>query len=141
MQYTRAPRLFEELKLAHADGSIARTRAKLAKLDLLIIDDFGIDQLGRAERQDLFEIIEDRCTLHSTIIAGQLPIELWHQHINDATIADAVLDRLLHNAHKLFLKGEESMRKIKGGINKQLGLMIKQNERTKDGAKNAPTNT
>jgi DNA replication protein DnaC len=114
VQYTRAPRLFEEIKLAHADGSIARRRSKLAKVDLLIIDDFGIGQLGRPERQDLFEVIEDRYANHSTIIAGQLPIEHWHAHINDATIADAVLDRLLHNAHKILLSGE-SMRKIKGG--------------------------
>lgn len=114
VQYTRAPRLFEELKLAHADGSIASRRTKLAKVDLLIIDDWGIDQLGRAERQDLLEVIEDRYANHSTIIAGQLPIEHWHSYINDATIADAVLDRLLHNAHKIHLKGE-SMRKIKGG--------------------------
>jgi DNA replication protein DnaC len=114
VQYTRAPRLFEELKLAHADGTIARKRAKLAKTDLLIIDDFGIDQLGRAERTDLLEIIEDRYANHSTIIAGQLPIDRWHAHINDATIADAVLDRLLHNAHKILLSGE-SMRKTKGG--------------------------
>ncbi|MEW6737960.1 MAG: IS21-like element helper ATPase IstB [Acidobacteriota bacterium] len=112
VQYVRAPRLFEELKLAHADGSLKNRRQQLAKVDLLVIDDWGIDQLGRMERQDLFEIMEDRYTLHLTLIASQLPIEHWHQYINDAMIADAVLDRILHNAHKIFLKGE-SLRKLK----------------------------
>jgi DNA replication protein DnaC len=114
VQYVRAPRLFENFKLWHLDGSIAKSRAKLAKMDLLIIDDFGIDQLGRAERQDLLEIIEDRYLTRSTIIAGQLPIEHWHAFINDPTIADAVMDRIIHNAHKICLKGDgESMRKVK----------------------------
>lgn len=117
VQYVRAPRLFEELKLAHADGSIAQRRARLAKADLLIIDDWGIDQLGRAERQDLFEIIEDRYEIRSTIIAGQLPIEHWHAFINDPTIADAVLDRVLHNAHKIALTGP-TMRKFKSNSSK-----------------------
>lgn len=112
VQYCRAPRLFEDLRIAHLDGSIARRRNQLAKADLLIIDDWGIDQLGRAERQDLLEIVEDRHSQRSILLAAQLPMELWHSYINDATIADAVLDRLLHNAHKIMLKGE-SMRKVK----------------------------
>lgn len=85
--YTRAPRLFEALKLAHADGSIARLRAKIAKTDLLIIDDWGIDQLARVERQDLLEIIEDRYANRSTIIASQLPVEHFHNFINDSTLS------------------------------------------------------
>lgn len=113
--YTRAPRLFEDFRMAHLDGSIVRQRNKLAKVDLLIIDDWGIDQLGRSECQDLLEIVEDRHSHRSILLAAQLPIELWHSYINNATIADAVLDRLLHNAHKILLKGE-SMRKVKSSL-------------------------
>ena len=112
VQYVRTPRFFEALKAAQADGSLARRRAKLAKIDLLLIDDWGLDQLNRNQAHDLLEVIEDRHLHRSTAIAGQLPVEHWHSFINSATIADAVLDRLLHNAHRISLKGE-SLRKTK----------------------------
>jgi DNA replication protein DnaC len=109
--YIRATRLFEELKIAHGDGSFGKKLLQLTKVDLLILDDWGISPLDRTERQDLLEIIEERHGLKSTMITSQLPIEHWHSaYIQDATIGDAVLDRLLHSAHQIQLKGE-SMRK------------------------------
>jgi len=83
---------------------------QLAKTDLLILDDWGIPKMAAAQRNDLLELIEDRHGLRATLIAGQLPIEHWHESIGEATLADAILDRLLHNAHRLPLKGE-SLRK------------------------------
>jgi len=83
---------------------------QLAKTDLLILDDWGIPKMAAAQRNDLLELIEDRHGLRATLIAGQLPIEHWHEYIGEATLADAILDRLLHNAHRLPLKGE-SLRK------------------------------
>lgn len=104
--YRRVPRLFDELALAHADGTYPRFLAKLAKVDVLILDDWGLVPLGDSERRDLLEIIEDRYGNRSTILTSQLPIERWHDHVGEATIADAICDRLLHNAHKIDLKGE-----------------------------------
>ena len=104
--YRRVPRLFDELALAHADGTYPRFLAKLAKVDVLILDDWGLVPLGDLERRDLLEIIEDRYGNRSTILTSQLPIERWHNHVGEATIADAICDRLLHNAHKIDLKGE-----------------------------------
>ena len=109
-RYYRVPRLFEMLRIAHGDGSYARLMNQLAKADLLILDDWGIQKMAAAQRNDLMEVIEDRHGLRSTLIAGQLPVEHWHDYIGEATLADAILDRLLHNAHRLPLKGE-SMRK------------------------------
>jgi DNA replication protein DnaC len=113
--YVRAPRIFEELRVAHGDGSFARRIAQLAKLDLLIIDDWGLDPLSRSDRHDLLEIMEDRHLFHSTLITSQLPTENWHEHINDPTVADAILDRVLHNSYKIALKGA-SMRKLKASL-------------------------
>lgn len=104
--YRRVPRLFDELALTHADGTYPRFLAKLAKVDVLILDDWGLVPLGETERRDLLEIIEDRYGNRSTILTSQLPIENWHDHVGEATIADAICDRLLHNAHKIDLKGE-----------------------------------
>ena len=103
--YRRAPRLFEELTLSHADGSYARLLKRFAKADLLIIDDFGISPMRPVDRRDLLEIIEDRDDARSTIVTGQLPPESWHDYISDPTAADAICDRLIHNAHKIELKG------------------------------------
>lgn len=103
--YRRAPRLFEELTLAHADGTYARLLARLAKADVLVIDDWGLAPATDRERRDLLEIFEDRHGLRSTIITSQLPTTKWHDHLGDPTIADAVCDRILHNAHRLVLKG------------------------------------
>jgi len=110
VRYFRLPRLFEMLRIAHGDGSYPRLMNQLAKTDLLILDDWGIQKTAAAQRNDLMEVIEDRHGLRSTLIASQLPIEHWHEYIGEATLADAILDRLLHQAHRLPLKGE-SMRK------------------------------
>ena len=103
--YRRVPRLFEELALAHADGSYTRLLTRFAKMDVLILDDWGIAPLGEQQRQDVLEILEDRHGVRSTVVTSQLPIDTWHDHIGNPTIADAVLDRLVHNAHKLTMKG------------------------------------
>ena len=110
VRYLRLPRLFESLRIAHGDGSYPRLMNQLAKTDLLILDDWGIPKMAAAQRNDLLELIEDRHGLRATLIAGQLPVEHWHEYIGEATLADAILDRLLHNAHRLPLKGE-SLRK------------------------------
>jgi len=109
-RYFRLPRLFESVRIAHGDGSYPRLMNQLAKTDLLILDDWGLQKLTVAQRHDLMELIEDRHGLRATLIAGQLPIEHWHEYIGEATLADAILDRLLHNAHRLALTGE-SLRK------------------------------
>lgn len=109
-RYYRLPRLLEQLRIAHGDGTYARTMNQLLKTDLLILDDWGMQSLSGTHRQDLMEVIEDRHGRRSTLIASQLPIDHWHEFIGEATLADAILDRLLHGANKLSLKGE-SMRK------------------------------
>jgi DNA replication protein DnaC len=106
----RVPRLFEQLRIAQGDGSYARLMGQLQKTDLLILDDWGMQKMTAPQRQDLMEVIEDRHGRGSTLIASQLPIEHWHDYIGAATVADAILDRLLHSAHRLTLRGE-SMRK------------------------------
>lgn len=110
--YCRASRLFENLGLSRGDGRYARIMNTLARTDLLIIDDWGLSVLTDRERKDLLEILEDRHQRRSTIITSQLPIEHWHEAIGNPTLADAILDRLIHNAHKIQIKGS-SMRKIK----------------------------
>lgn len=109
--YVRTPRLFEELRIAHGDGSFGRRLAALAKTDLLILDDWGLAPLNQAERNDLLEVLDDRVGTRSTLITSQLPVEHWHAYLNDPTLADAILDRILHVAHKLPLTGP-SQRKI-----------------------------
>ena len=101
--YRRMPRLFEELTLAHADGTYARLLARLAKVDVLVLDDWGLAPPNERERRDLLEIIDDRHGNRSTVITSQLDSRLWHDQLGDPTIADAVCDRLLHNAHRLVL--------------------------------------
>ena len=108
--YLRAPRLFDELSLCHADGSFRKRLAAIAKIDVVVIDDFAIAPIGPRERTDLLELLDDRVGARSTLITSQLPIENWHEYIGDPTLADAILDRLLHSAHKIHLEGE-SMRK------------------------------
>jgi DNA replication protein DnaC len=108
--YQRLPRLFDTLALAHGDGRHARLLKSLARVDLLILDDWGLASMTAERRRDLLEIIDDRHGRGSTIVTSQLPVEHWHDIIGDPTIADAILDRLVHNAHKLALKGE-SLRK------------------------------
>jgi DNA replication protein DnaC len=103
--YRRAPRLFEELALAHADGSFPALLKRLAKVDVLVLDDWGLAPPKDAERRDLLEILEDRYGARSTIITSQLPTTKWHDHLGDPTVADAICDRVLHGAHRLMLKG------------------------------------
>ncbi len=108
--YVRAPRLLEELRVAHGDGSFGRRLAQLARIDLLAIDDFAIAPVTAPERNDLLELLDDRVGTRATLITSQLPLTSWHEWLNDPTLADAILDRIVHTAHKIALKGE-SMRK------------------------------
>lgn len=103
--YKRLPRLLDELALARATGAYANTLAKYARADLLILDDWGLGALLDSQRHDLLELIEDRYETLSTVITSQLPIAKWHQWIGDPTVADALLDRIVHNAYKIDLKG------------------------------------
>ena len=110
VRYFRLPRWFESVRIAHGDGRYPQLMNQLAKTDLLILDDWGIQKMTAPQRNDLMELIEDRHGLRATLIASQLPVEHWHEYIGEATLADAILDRLLHNAHRLPLTGE-SLRK------------------------------
>jgi DNA replication protein DnaC len=116
--YKRAPRLYQEIAIARADGSYPKLMNKLAKVKVLVIDDFCITPMADAERRDLLEVIEDRQGISSTVVATQVPLENWFELIGDPTVADAILDRLIHNAHKINLKGE-SMRKIRSPLTKE----------------------
>jgi DNA replication protein DnaC len=108
--YRRVPRLLDELALARAEGSYARVLARLAKIDLLVLDDWGLGILKEAQRHDLLEVIEDRYGRLSTVVTSQLPISKWHEWIGDPTVADAILDRLVNNAYKVDLKGNSRRR-------------------------------
>jgi DNA replication protein DnaC len=103
--YRRASRLFSELALARADGSYPRLLARIARADVLVLDDWAMTTITDAERRDLLEVLEDRYGTRSTIITSQVPPKKWHEHIAEPTHADAICDRLLHNAHRLVLKG------------------------------------
>ena len=103
--YRRVPRLFEELTLAHADGSYLRLLARFARADVLVLDDWGLGGLRDQDRRDLLEILEDRTGTRATIVTSQLPPTKWHDYLADPTTADAICDRLLHPAHRLALKG------------------------------------
>jgi DNA replication protein DnaC len=109
--YERASKLFHDLALAKADGRYFKILATIAKKDLLVIDDFALAPLTDEQRRDLLEILEDRYNRRSTVVVSQVPSEHWHEIIGDPTIADAILDRLVHNAHKLHLKTKISKRK------------------------------
>ena len=109
--YLRTPRLLEQLRIAHGDGSFGRTLQQLAKVDVLILDDWGLAALEENARHDLLEVIDDRAGSRSTILTSQLPVEHWHGWINDPTLADALLDRLVHNAYRIVMKGESLRRK------------------------------
>jgi DNA replication protein DnaC len=116
--YYRLPRLFDALLLARGDGRYGRLLKTLARVTLLILDDWGLAPLTPEQERDLLEILDDRHGCSSTIVTSQLPVEHWHELIANPTIADAILDRLIHNAHRLILKGD-SMRKLAA---KQSGL-------------------
>jgi DNA replication protein DnaC len=108
--YQRIPRLFTDLALAHGDGRYPRLMRALGGVKLLILDDWGLESLGAEQRHDLLEIIEERYARGATLITSQIPIDRWHDIIGDPTLADAILDRLIHNAHRLQLRGD-SLRK------------------------------
>lgn len=111
--YLRTPPLFDDLAMARADGRYRKILAAYARLDLLVMDDWGLANLTEEQRRDVLEILEERHGLRSTLVASQLPIEKWHKVIGDPTLGDAILDRLVHSAHKLALKGD-SLRKKQG---------------------------
>jgi DNA replication protein DnaC len=108
--HKRTSELFRELAVAHADGSIGRFLLRLSRIDILLLDDFAMAPLKDAERRDFLEICDDRYQRRSLILTSQMPVALWHEQIGDPTIADSILDRLIHNAYRVELKGE-SMRK------------------------------
>jgi DNA replication protein DnaC len=103
--YRRASRLFDEMRLARADGTWARVLARVARIDVLVIDDFAIAPLTDEQRRDLLELLDDRYGSRSTIVTSQLDPKDWHDYLADPTLADAICDRLLHSAHRLVLKG------------------------------------
>jgi DNA replication protein DnaC len=111
--YFYAPKLFRELGASQADGSLPNLLRKLAKINLLVIDDLGLEKATAAQYRDLLEVLDDRHSAASTLITSQFPPTRWHELIGDATVADAILDRLIHGAHRIELKGE-SMRKHRG---------------------------
>jgi DNA replication protein DnaC len=103
--YRRVPRLFDELALARVEGSYARLLARLAKTDVLILDDLGLSAATETQRHDLLEVMEDRYGKTATVVTSQLPVSKWHEWLSDPTLADAILDRLVHNAYKVELRG------------------------------------
>ena len=111
--YTRATQLFRDLTLARADGSLRSLLARLARVDVLVVDDWAMAPLSDVERRDFLEICEDRYQMRSMILTSQLPVAKWHEQIGDPTLADSILDRIVHNAHRIEMRGE-SMRKKRG---------------------------
>ena len=112
--FLKATELFRDLAQARADGSHGKLLDRLSRVDLLIVDDWAMAPLTEAERRDFLEICDGRCQVHSTLLTSQLPVASWHAQIGDPTTADSILDRLVHNAHRIELKGE-SMRKKRNG--------------------------
>jgi DNA replication protein DnaC len=108
--YTRAQSLFRDLAMAWADGSLRTLLTRLSRIDVVVIDDWAMALLKEPERRDFWEICEDRYQVRSTILTSQLPVSRWHEQIGDPTLADGILDRLVHNAHRIEMKGD-SMRK------------------------------
>jgi len=109
---TRTAALFRDLALARADGSLRSVLARLARIDVLMIDDWAMAPLTESERRDFWEICEDRCQSRSMILTSQLPVSKWHEQIGDPTLADSILDRIVHNAHRIEMRGD-SMRKTR----------------------------
>lgn len=117
--FRQAPKLFRDLALARADGSLSNFLARLAKIDVLIVDDWANAPLAESERRDFLEICEDRYQLRSTILTSQIPVKRWHEQIGDPTLADSILDRLVHNAHQIELKGNSARKDLNGKDPKQ----------------------
>ena len=115
VRYFRVSGLLQEAIVAKGDGSYSKLLNQLRKVDMLILDDWGLAPVSAPESRELLDILDERTMSHSTCIASQLPIELWHQHFADPTVADAILDRIVHNAYRLEIKGE-SMRKLRNSL-------------------------
>lgn len=128
VRYMRCPRLFQELAVAKGDGRYLKLIQQISKSQVLILDDWGVSPMDDGNRRDLLEILDDRHQRTSTIVTSQLPLKHWHDLIGDPTLADAILDRLIHNAHKVELKGE-SMRKKKSKLNEMSSLCKIQEEK------------
>jgi DNA replication protein DnaC len=114
--YARIPKLLDELKISRADGTYLKVLKKLSRIDLLIMDDWGLSDFSDSARRDILEIFEDRYNVRSTIIATQFPVDKWFEVIGDPTIADAICDRIIHNSHKIDLQAKDSMRKVKANM-------------------------
>lgn len=111
-KYWRVPRLFEEIRTAHGDGSYLKLLKRVAKTPILVLDDWGLTALSTQDRADLLEILDDRVNARSTVICSQLPVDTWHAYLGEPTLADAILDRLVHHSHRIELKTQgESLRK------------------------------
>jgi DNA replication protein DnaC len=110
--YFRLPRLLHELSIAKADGRYSKLLTSFARTDLLVLDDWGLSKFVKEQRHDLLEILEDRNGLRSTLVTSQLPVKHWHEIIADPTLADAILDRFIHNAYKLNLEGDSMRKKL-----------------------------
>ena len=119
--YARLARLLDELQLARGDGSYSKRLLQLSKVHVLVLDDWGLMKLSLTQQRDLLEVIEDRYERHSTIITSQLSVEHWHETMADPTLADAILDRLIHRAYRLKLEGE-SMRKQRAQLHESAQL-------------------
>ena len=113
--YVRAAALFRDLEIARADGSFRTLLARLSRIDVLVIDDWAMAPMKEQERRDFWEICEDRYQARSMILTSQMPVSKWHEQIGDPTVADGILDRLVHNAYRIEMRGD-SMRKQKGGV-------------------------
>jgi hypothetical protein len=111
-RYIRLPKLFQEITIAKADGSYIKLMEHVAKLSLLVLDDWGLQPMTDSNRRDLLEIIDDRYQRSSTLITSQLPVNAWHDSVGDATLGDAILDRLIHNAHRIEVHGPSMREKI-----------------------------
>jgi DNA replication protein DnaC len=111
--YLRLPRLFGDLTIAKGDGRYGKLLVRYSRVDVMVLDDWGVAPMTSENRRDLLEILDDRYEKKSTLITSQLPVEKWHRYLEDPTLADAILDRVVHNAYRVELKGE-SMRKRKG---------------------------
>jgi DNA replication protein DnaC len=109
--YLRVPRLFRDLAIARGDGSYEKLLKSYARTDVLVLDDWGLAQIGAQERRDLLEILEDRYGLRSTVVTSQLPLKSWYDSIGDPTLADGILDRLIHGAYEISMEGESMRRK------------------------------
>jgi DNA replication protein DnaC len=112
--YARAAAMFRDLEIARADGSFRSLLVRLSRIDVLVIDDWAMAPMKESERRDFWEICEDRYQVRSMILTSQMPVSKWHEQIGDPTVADGILDRIVHNAHRIEMRGDSMRRKRKG---------------------------